>query len=251
MSKLLKYSLIIWSLVGIALLTLTSLLYLNWNGFIEQGEITFSTVSYLFSEGYPIYVAIDAAEQYSIQHGPIIYIIIGSFMELMGPSYLTAKLANITALLLTIIISWLWYSNVLNKKTALFLLGLECWCLLHWTYSYLSRPDSIMLLCMTVGTYIAATKRSRLWLILGTAIPLGIMINLKIHGFIYFLPILALIYQYLSWKDFLKLGCITIILAIAPFLLPQVSLENYFMWLTMSLSHGIYSKKYLLKQQCY
>jgi len=229
----------IWSLSGIIIAIVAALLYLWWNGFSEQGEVTFSAVSWLLYKGYPLYTALDSAERYSLQHGPNIYLAIGGVMKLLGPSYTTAKLANVLALLLVILISWLWLSKLANKHDALWLVGLESWILLHWHYSFAARPDSLMLLWVTVSMYVVTTARNRLLMMLGTAIPMGLIINLKIHGVFYFLPVLLIVYRRLGWQCLTVVGALALPLAVAPFLLPQVSFTNYILWLTQSAHMGI------------
>ena len=238
-SKLLRWLLIIWAFTGIGCLLITPLLYARWDGFLEQGEVTFSAVSWLLSQGHPLYTDLAAAERYSLQHGPVIYLVIGSVMKVLGPSYTTAKMANVVALLLSLVVSWLCFSKLTNKKVALYALGLESWLLLHWPYAYLARPDSLIVLCVVISLYIATTKENKLVLILGTAVPLGIMANLKIHGFAYFLPIMAILWPRLGWRNLLYVGALALMIGIAPFLLPEISFTNYTLWLQASVSHGI------------
>jgi len=229
----------IWSLSGIIIAIVAALLYLWWNGFSEQGEVTFSAVSWLLYKGYPLYTALDSAERYSLQHGPNIYLAIGGVMKLLGPSYTTAKLANVLALLLVILISWLWLSKLANKHDALWLVGLESWILLHWHYSFAARPDSLMLLCVTVSMYIVTAERNKLLMMLGTAIPLGLIINLKIHGVFYSFPVLWIVYRCLGWRCLMVVCALALPLSVAPFLLSQVSFTNYILWLTQSAHMGI------------
>lgn len=228
----------IWSFGGIAFLLCTAALYLKWNGFAEQGEVNFSTVSWLLYQGYPIYTDIDFPSRYSLQHGPIVYLIAGGIMKLFGPSYITAKLSGIVALVASVLISWIWFSKLIDKKYAFLLLGLETWILFHWHHAYFLRPDSMMLLCVVVSMYMITTKQNRMWLILGLAIPLAIMANLKIHGVVYFLPIIAIAYERLRWKDLLYAATLALVIGVLPFLLPQISLHNYMIWLFQSFHHG-------------
>jgi hypothetical protein len=246
-NKFLRGMLNIWSLCGISILLFTAVLYLRWNGFAEQGEVNFSAVSWLLYQGYPLYTDIDYPGRYSLQHGPIVYLIAGAFMKLFGPSYITAKLSGIVALVLSILISWIWFSKLIDKKYAFFLLGLETWILFHWHHAYFIRPDSMMLFCVVVSMYIVTTKKSTLWLILGTAIPLAIMANLKIHGVLYFLPIIAIVYQSLGQKNLLYAGALSLLLGVLPFLLPQISLNNYLLWLFQSFHHGFSFSNFIPK----
>jgi len=237
----------VWSLCGLLLLLCTIVLYVRWSGFGEQGEVNFATVSWLLYQGYPVYTDVDFAARYSLQHGPIVYFIAGGLMKLFGPSYITAKLSGILAVTLSIGISWAWFSKLIGKQYAFLLVGLETWILFHWHHIYFIRPDSMMLLCVVVGMYIITTKEKGLWLILGLAIPLAVMANLKIHGILYFLPLIAIAYERLGLKKLLYTGGLTLLLVMLPFLVPQVSLNNYIMWLSQSLHHGFSFRNFLPK----
>lgn len=226
---------------------LTAAIYLLTPGFAEQGEINFSAVAALLHQGYPLYTNMDSAERYSLQHGPIAYVAISTIMKLFGASYFTAKLSGVTSFLLGTFISWVWFKKLLSKKDALILLGLEVWILMHWHHIFFSRPDSLMLLCVVVSMYIVTTKESRWLLIAGIAIPLGLMINLKVHGAIYFLPILMLALGKLSWHALLLMGIITSFLAVLPYWHPQISFSNYLVWLSTSVELGKENPGFVLR----
>lgn len=228
----------IWSIIGIATLVVTPFFYLLYNGFGEQGEVTFSAVSWLAAHGHPLYIGLNSADRYSLEHGPIVYLVVGGIMKTLGPGYTTAKLAAFAALLLALAFSWLLYRKSLGKADSLLLLGMEAWLFLHWPYAYFVRPDALMFLSVVVGLYIATAARSRWLIILGTAVALGFITNLKIHGGFYLLPVLFLVYQRLGLRDVVLICGIALLLSILPFLLPQISLANYFLWLFEAVHHG-------------
>jgi len=237
-NKFLRGLLNIWSLCGMIILLCTAYFYLGWSGFGEQGEVNFASVSWLLYQGYPLYTDIDFPARYSLQHGPIIYILAGGIMKMLGPSFITAKLSGIIALLCAVVISWVWFAKLIDKKSAFLLVGLETWILFHWHHIYFIRPDSMMLLCVVVSMYLITTKQNRWVLILALTIPLAIMANLKIHGVIYFLPIIVIAYPRLGLKNLSYAGCLALLLATLPFFVPQIYWNNYLLWLFQSIYHG-------------
>lgn len=246
-NKFLRGALNIWSLCGILLLLYTIMMYLGWSGFAEQGEVNFASVSWLLYQGYPLYTDIDFPARYSLQHGPIVYLLSGGIMKLFGANFVTAKLSGILALIFAILISWIWFAKLLDKRDAFLLVGLETWILFHWHHIYFIRPDSMMFLCVVVSMYVITTQQNKLLLILGLAIPLAIMANLKIHGVVYFLPIIAIAYESLGWKKLLYAGCLVLLIAVLPFLVPQISINNYMIWLFQSFHHGFSFKNFIPK----
>ncbi len=245
--KIVRWLFNVWVLCGIGGVLVTPVLYLQWPGFSEQGEVTFSAVSWLVVHGQPLYTDLAAADRYSLQHGPAIYLLVGVVMSLFGPGYLTAKLTSVVSFLLVFVISWLWFSRLADRQTAFCLVGLQSWILLHWPYTYLVRPDPIMLLAVVISMYIATTMRNRWMIVLGTAIPLGVMVNFKIHGVFYFLPILAIVYRSIGLRNIFLIGGLSLPVAIAPFLLPQISWTNYTLWLMQSIQHGLHWQRLYAK----
>lgn len=201
-SKLTKRVLSTWSFLGLILMVLTSFLYLNWPGFGEQGEVNFAAISWLMYHGHPLYTSVASAERYSLQHGPIVYLITGGIMEIFGPNYITAKLSGIIMLLAFLTLSFVWFSRLAPKRLAFILLGLEIWLLFHWHDSYYIRPDSALVLCMLISLYVITTVKDKKTLILECAITFGLIINLKVHGVVYLVPIIALLCPQLKIKHF-------------------------------------------------
>jgi hypothetical protein len=94
---------------------------------------------------------------------------------------------------------------------------------------------------MFVALGLLTAIRNTSWMtILFSALSIGISVNLKIHGIVYFIPIYVLLYfrHGISLILFSSLG--SIIIAIFPFFcLPQVSLKNYLFWLNEFGEQGL------------
>ncbi|WP_196591926.1 hypothetical protein [Pectinatus frisingensis] len=227
----------LYSFLGLAAIIFIGVTYVCWVGFIDHGEVNMSAVSWLLAEGKPVYTDLNADERYSLEHGPVIYLVTAGVMRLMGPSLLTAKVPGYVALVLSIIISAICFYRLVGIKKAIYLIGLETWILLKWPFIFMNRDDSFMLLCMVIGLLSVMARDSKNFI--GIGISLGILVNLKIHGFIYFLPILVLAYKYDGWKRVVCGLLLAFAIAIIPFLLPEISLVNYLQWLLKAAAHGI------------
>lgn len=159
-------------------------------------------------------------------------------MQKLGANFVTAKLSGVLAIFFTVIISWKWFKNTIGAKAAFLLLGLEIWMLFHWHHIYFIRPDSMLLLCTTVSMYVTTMLKNPIAHILGLAIPLAMVINLKIHGLLYYIPIFAIAYQHVKVRQ-LTFACgMGIILSFLPYMLPQVSLKNYLAFILNSFDQG-------------
>lgn len=85
---------VLYSCIGLVMLAFMGAAYVHWGGFSDHGEVNMSAVSWLLAEGYPLYTDLSADERYSLEHGPIIYLVTAGVMKLVGPSILTAKLSG-------------------------------------------------------------------------------------------------------------------------------------------------------------
>ena len=63
----------------------------------------------------------------------------------------------------------------------------------------------------------------------------GFIINLKVHGVIYLLPLLIVLQNRLTWKRLITLVLMTMVVIALPFLLPQISFSNYILWVQTSV----------------
>jgi hypothetical protein len=219
-------------------------LYGTHTNFFDHAEATIATVSWLFQTGKPIYHGLDSAERYTIPYGPMLYVINGFFLNLLKPSIFSAKIGGILAGGLSLLLIFLGLKKVVGSKIAVF-------CSAYISLSFVSiyvyfaaatfwnRSDSFLLMFVALGL-LAVVRTNSLWAIILSALSLGISVNLKIHAFLYFLPIYVLLFfQYGICSTLVSLLG-SIILTIAPFIcLPQVSINNYILWLSEFREQGI------------
>lgn len=239
----------LWAFSGMGLILAVAYTYLNWPGFGEQGIVTFTTVSWLLAQDQPLYTAIDAAERYSLQHGPLIYLLISWSMKFFGPSTFSAKLPGVLFFTFSLLFSGVWLFKRLRLRQAAFLFGLECWFFSHWQYQYYSRPDSLLLLLLTIMMlFIVIKLKSHLQLLL-LAFLCGLLINLKAHAVLYALPLFPLLWQQhlLTLKNILPYTGLSLVTALLPFLHPAISFSNYLFWLNSSLLHNYSLQNFLPK----
>ncbi|MBW4417670.1 MAG: glycosyltransferase family 39 protein [Myxacorys californica WJT36-NPBG1] len=220
--------------------------YLASPTFADPAEANVASVSWLFQTGHPLYPALDAAERYINNYGSSLYIIQGLFLNVLQPSFFSVKLAGCLAGILSLFVSFLLFKQRLNFSLAILGCGLtSLWFLALTsatglvTSSFWVRPDSLLLLCTTVGLFLAAYGNK--WgALIGSAIALGISTNLKITALLHFLPIYVLLLQRFglgyTFVSFIGSGAV----ALAPFMLcSNVSLTNYLIWLRQVGHKGI------------
>lgn len=216
-------------------------IYLISLAFTDHIEPNTAVVAWLYANGGQIYHPVDAAERYSFLYGPLAYIATGLIYQAFGASTLTAKLAGFVCLLLSLFVLGYavrrrypdrWYPCIV----ALGYFSLIA--LFFKNHSFWSKPDPFMILAVGVGlvSCLMANRRGA-WLLLGAA--LGLAVNAKITGAIYFLPLLAWQFERDGFRAVLVCGLTAMLVAVLPFLSPSVSLLNYIAWLQSAGDHGL------------
>lgn len=238
-----RTALTILALIGVILICIVPTVYLISPVVLDHaGEVTMASIAWLLYSGQPLYTAIDAPERYSLEHGPVAYLVIGAVMKLLGPNIHTAKLASYLTLLTVTLVSWHLFNRYLDRRTAFWLLGLQTWLLLKYYYLYLARDDVLMVLCVVLSIYFSTTERPRLLVLVGTAVFLGILLNTKIHGILYAIPVLAILFQRLGFVPLLLTLGGMVGVGLLPFLLPTISLAHYLQWIFLAKQVGLSPK---------
>lgn len=227
---------LIASRILIANYILLLVLYATHNNFFDHAEANIATVSWLFQTGKPIYHDLEAAERYSIPYGPMLYVINGFFLNLLKPSIFSAKIGGIVAGGLSLLLIFYNSKKLVGSQLATFCSGYISLIFISIYFYFVAatfwnRSDSFLVMFVALGL-ITAVKTNPWLAILGSVLSIGISVNLKIHGVLYFLPLYVLFYcrHGIVSTSISILG--SLIIAVFPFLnLPQASLKNYVFWL--------------------
>jgi Glycosyltransferase family 87 len=95
--------------------------------------------------------------------------------------------------------------------------------LLFSPFSFWVRSDPLETLLVAIAVASTARGRGELWL----GICLGLAINLKVHAFFYFLPLLVDLWWSRGWRPLLTASGIAAATFVVPFFSPRISFENY------------------------
>ena len=229
---------IIFNYIGVLIV------YATHTNFFDHAEANIATVSWLFQTGKPIYHELQSAERYTIPYGPALYIINGFFLNLLKPSIFSAKIGGLLAGGLSLLLIFYILKNLIGSKiatlcSAYISLNFIAIYVYFAAATFWNRSDSFLLMFVALAL-LAVVRTNSLIAILLSALSLGISINLKIHGILYFLPIYILLYFRHGIYSTLVSILGSLILAIAPFIcLQQVSLKNYILWLGEFGKQGI------------
>jgi hypothetical protein len=219
--------------IGLACLVLVAFItadtsYCLSSAFWDHNEPAVGIQSWLLWRGEAVYQNLVTQQRYSGPYGPYGYIAVGFSQGLIGPGVFATKLLPCIAGALAI---GLFYSVVRRRTSTglalIFTSLLAALSLRLGPFAFWSRPDPLLLLCVTTGL-IAATRKGLVNTVL-LGVSLGVAVDLKVTSIFYFLPIVVLAVETgFDWTELAKAAAIAVAAAVLPFIVfPQISLSNY------------------------
>jgi hypothetical protein len=207
--------------------------------YYDFAEPTLPAVAWMFESGKPLYPPPDAPERYAHIYGPMAFIPLGAAMRVFGTDLGVTKWVGAGAGTVSLVLLfWILNIRVGSRLAAIFTGYCALLLLVFRNAAFWVRPDSLELLCSSIGL-VAALHRSRVsWLALGLSA--GVLWNLKFTGPLYSLPIFGL-YLERTNRRHLILATVTAVITMGlPFVVyPNISIHDYGTWILLSAGKGI------------
>ena len=227
--------------LGIAGHFLFAIMYLGSPTFTDHIEPNTAIISWIYAQGGQIYHSLDAPERYAFLYGPVPYIATSWMYALLGASTFAAKIAGFLCLLTTSVFIMLAVWQRFSGRIIPCLVALGYFSLIALffkNHSFWSKPDPFLMACTAIGLYSCLMRPGRTaWVLCGIA--LGIAVNAKITGVLYFLPYLAWFFDRDGYRALLVTSLAAAVTALLPYwAIDQVSIINYTAWLQAAGGHG-------------
>ena len=213
--------------------------YASDKRYYDFAEPTIPAVAWMFGSGKPLYPGPDAAEQYAHIYGPVAFIPFAFAMRLLGTDPSVTKSVGTAAGILALLLLFVILRPRIGMRLAILFTG-QCAILLlvFRNAAFWSRPDSLELLCVSIGLWAALRRSDPGWIVLG--VTAGLLWNLKFSGPLYSLPLFALFVERADRRRVVLAGATAGIVALLPFVVfRNVSFHNYRTWILLSASNGI------------
>ena len=196
---LIKFS-IFFSFLSIINYFLFIILYILYENFCDHVEPVVASLSWLFQTGKPVYNSAGSGELYSLVYGPVLYIINGFFLKILGPSIISAKAGGIVVASISTLLNYRTLKKISNYRTAFIISGyITAGYLIFGHCSFWNRSDSFIIFFVSLAIY-TIVKGNSLYALIVTSISLGLSVNMKIHSFLYFIPVLILFHETFKTK---------------------------------------------------
>jgi hypothetical protein len=213
--------------------------YLRQPAFFDQAEPTIPAVAAVFGAGKPLYPALDAPERYAHIYGPALFLLQAAALKVLGPSIAASKTPGAVAILIGLIAAYAVFRRRADVRGAL--AGTAMCALVFSTFdnvSYWTRSDPLIVLCVVSGL-LAAHLRNRALSALALGVSTGLAANLKFTGPLYLMPAFALALAEHGARTAMTAALLAVPVAVAPFLLPNVSPGHYWDYVEFSARNGL------------
>jgi hypothetical protein len=215
----------------------------GWYGrqlaYFDPAEPTIPAVAAVFAAGKPLYPALDAPERYAHVYGPVLFMVQAAALALVGPSIAASKAAGLAGILLSLLAL---VRVVAARRSGIAGVWTAAACaavyLAFGGVSFWTRGDPLLILLVVAGL-VAAQARDGSGSMWPLGIILGLIVNVKLTGPLYLLPVLALGLRRRHWRAGLAMTAIAGLTALAPFVLPNVSASHYLDYIALAARNGI------------
>ena len=208
--------------------------------YFDHAEASTAIISWYFIKNLPVYHLLDSAEFYNRLYGPMVFIINGIALDILGAGILASKAAGVFSAILSVVCIFALVRKMRGLTLAIMVTGYACLLFqLFYATSFWCRPDPLILVLVSIS-FLTLVNGSGVISTIVLALSLGIAINLKIHSFLYFIPIFTVFYSRAGNRRTVVLLFLTLIISILPFVLfDNISLFNYSTWMKSIAGHDI------------
>jgi len=188
--------------------------------------------------GAPIYALQDGYAQFANIYGPLAYLADLPAMLALGPGIVASKLPAAVALVATLgLTAWRFRRAAPMAAIQGMFLLIAGFAALS-PMSFWTRADPFEALLVAAALAGAASP-----VFIGLCI--GLAVNFKIHAFLYFLPILWELWTRRGWRAAPPVVVVSLATFFAPFLLPGISLHDYFAILAQQIGGRAHTSELL------
>ena len=190
------------------------------------------------ASGSPPYHGLTGEASYELPYGPAVFAVHALAFAIFGRSLVVLKASGLVACGLA---AWLCFTVFRRRASPRCASGGLLLLLVYLAYydarAFWCRPEPFLLLGSAAGLWIVRTRDKGSTL--GLALVVAWMLDLKVTGPIYLLPILAIAAARRGWREAASAALFGVVLALGVFVIPPLSLGAYLELLVRTAHHGL------------
>ena len=224
-------SLIVMAYVAIVIV------YAATPAYFDHVEPSVASVSWMVMRGQPAYPDPESAGLYGLPYGPMLFLLNGLTMKVLGASIITSKIAGACGAIASLVLVGLAVGRARGEWPRA-----VCWMaivyLMFGAASTWARAEPLLLVSSGLAVLSLTLPRVPSWLLLGIAIGLGV--NLKASAIIYLFPAFALVWKKHGLGASVAATATAAVVAAIPYLFfSNISLAGYLSWLQAAAGQGV------------
>jgi hypothetical protein len=230
-----------WTMTATSLIVLVYvavvIVYAATPAYFDHVEPSVASVSWMVMRGQPAYPDPASAGLYGLPYGPMLFLLNGLTMKVLGASIMTSKVAGACGAIASMVLVGLALERVRGEwPTALGWMAIVY--LMFGAASTWVRAEPLLLLSSSVAVLSLTLPRVPSWLLLGTSI--GVGVNLKVSALIYLFPAFALVGKKHGLGASGAAAATAVVVAAVPYLFfSNISLAGYLSWLQAAAGQGV------------
>lgn len=231
-----------WFVVSVSLLLVygAALAFRMWLPVsMDFVEATVVSTAYLALHGHPVYVGLTDPARYSVMYGPLYYLPYSMCLFLLGATFHSLGIALLFLNVALFVVLWFLFRQIVGRSESLVCVAfIAAALMMKSSMTFMIRGDTLLALSVALAIY-ACSIRPR-GLAVGIFMFAGaVAVDIKVTAVFY-----LLVPAYIFWRRQNRIATVTafcgmILLALAPFALPGISLASYLVWLKEAAHHPL------------
>ena len=222
----------------LVLLYLTMVIvYAATPAYYDHVEPSVASVSWVVVRGQTAYPGPESAGMYGLPYGPMLFLLNGLTMRVLGAGIITSKLAGAGAAMASLFLVGLAVRRVRGE----WLRALRWTALVYLMFGAASmwvRAEPLLLLASGLAVLSLTVPPVASLLLIGVAIGLGV--NLKVSAIIYLFPAFVLVWKRQGPGACAAAAAAAAVVAALPYIVfPNISLAGYLSWVQAAAGQGV------------
>jgi hypothetical protein len=211
--------------------------YVAIPAYYDHVEPSIAAVSWAVMRGQEAYPSAASSAMYGLPYGPMLFLLDGLTMKLLGPCIVSSKIAGALAAVGSLVLTAIAARRVSPSSWPRVLLLTALVYLAFGATTFWVRAEPILLLCSSLAVLSLTLPPAAAVVVAGVA--LGIGVNLKVSAVVYLFPVLILLWRRSSPLHLAMALAIAAVAAAIPFALTHnISATGYFYWMRTAAEHG-------------
>ncbi len=215
----------------------TVIVYAATPAYFDHVEPSVAAVSWLVVRGQPAYPDPESAGMYGLPYGPMLFLLNGLTMRVLGAGIITSKIAGACAAVTSLLLVGL----AVRQARGQWPMAMRWTALIYLMFGAATtwvRAEPLLLLASSLAVLSLTVSRAPSLLLLGLAV--GVGVNLKVSAIIYLFPAFVLV-----WKKHgpgataAAAGAAAVVAALPYLIFSNVSFAGYLVWLQAAAGQGV------------